>query len=281
MNKAQEDKKTLDQWIESKSYSQIWSSVHTNNEALTEWTVSQLLEQTKIRLDFIAHALLNSGNISNCIQWRQLNERNLIDLPPVILSTTVGTHCQLLKKTGIKELLEMEANVAHATMLDEYLVTLPDGEQGIFAYIPLSTYTSKQLHKDFVAFEKDVRNQVKIQEPIAVEKRTEKSGAIRSLISYRAIIYLDILIWLIHEHKLDSIDDIPSIITANEIASALNIHKLDTDDEDIGASNIRSWKRDFYSPKLTKSNWFERISIQIRQDQEMMSLKVSTLLQCS
>ncbi|MGR5301628.1 DUF6387 family protein [Vibrio alfacsensis] len=259
----------LIEWVSNKDYSTIYSSEHKQ-----QWTVATLLEQLEIRLEFIEHALNNSGRISNRIQWKQLNERNLIDLPKFSQSVVIGEHCQLQYKAGLRDLLEMEANLAHRHRQDEFVIETLDGEMGAVVYLPLSTLTDAQIIQDLTYNLAKIRAQLAIPEPTLEAQRTQMIGAIRSIKKYRAIDYLDILIWAIQKHQLSDLASINEVISLGEIASALNTISCDHD-EHIDTTTVSTWRRDFYSKKLFDKNWFQQVSINIKKDKSLMS---STLL---
>ncbi len=262
----------LVEWVSNKNYSAIYTS-----EYKLQWTVATLLEQIEIRLEFIEHALNNSGRISSRVQWRQLNERNLIDLPKFSQSVVTGEHCQLQYKAGLRDLLEMEANLAHKHRQDEFVIETLDGEIGAVVYLPLSTLTDAQIIQDITYNLPKIRAQLEISEPTLDAQRTQLIGAIRSIKKYRTIDYLDILIWAIQKYQLSDLASINKVISLGEIASALNTINNDYD-EHVDATTVSTWRRDYYSKKLFDRNWLRSISINIRKDVTLMAMSISQAL---
>lgn len=259
-------------WVERKDYSQI------NN-----WTVFQLLEQLEERLKFLDHALRNQGDISKHISWMIL-DKDIIEIQGYQSPVVKGNRCELLPKSGLAALATLPAIKepddvpSIAIKKAEYVFQNLDGELFVALAVALSKSTDKEILQDLAYSLVKIREELGIPEPSELEGRTQNKGAIRSIVNYRTIEYLDIVLWLIKEYQLSSISDLhKGIISTEDLARVLNINRP-SNAELLGQAEITKWNSRFLSTKLIDPEWMKATMENIRKDTSLMETSVHRAL---
>lgn len=251
MNTTRTTLENLIDWYKHNDYSQV-----------AEWTVSKLLEQIEIRLDLLAHALRNSGNIENDIRW-QLLSRNTIDLMnmnhsrPASANSMKSEYAELITKSGMVCLASSDSQEQTAIQND-YIVRLPNEERGLVAYLPLSSATDEAITQDLKHLIQQARQKLDIPEP-EVPRSNPYLSALNSIIRYKALSYLDICLFNIVELRLS---EHPKKF--NLIAKAISHHPLSLSaNNEVLMEDVKHWNRRFYTCKLLKQSWIRDIMVNI------------------
>lgn len=259
-------------WVQKKDYSQI------NN-----WTVFQLLEQLEERLKFLDHALRNQGNISKHISWMTL-DKDIIEIQGDYSPIVKSNRCELLPKSGLAALASLPAIRGHddepsiAIKKAEYAFQNLDGELFVALAVALSKSTDKEILQDLAYALVKIREDLGIPEPSELEGRTQNLGAIKSIVNYRAIEYLDIVLWLIKEYQLSYIPEFnKGIISTIELTKLLNINKPPSKVE-LGSEELTKWNSRFLSTKLIDPEWIKATMENIRKDKNLMETSVNRAL---
>lgn len=259
MKKSKTPTQLLD-WVKEKDYSQLDS-----------WTVDTFLKQIEVRLDLIAQAIENSGYIDNDIRWKQLNQHELnlierIDRKPT-LAPVNGTHVSLLSKMQMGALSELQVKEPAAN--SEYLL---DEDNGTLALsIQLKNSTTEELIKELTSVITKSRQIFNISEPVL--GHTSHNSAVKSLLNYRALMYLDICTFIIFEQKINHFPKKHTLV-----AQAMDNHPLYKNINEIGVETLKKWYRQFYLPKLLNEQWVTSTLITIRSEHSLLNSQISSLI---
>lgn len=250
---------------------------HNDYSQVAEWTVSKLLEQIEIRLDLLAHALRNSGHIENDIRW-QLLSRNKIDLMnmnysrPASANSMKSEYAELITKAGMVGLASSNSQ-EHTPIQKDYIVHLPNEERGLVAYLPLSSATDDAILRDLSHLIKQARQRLDIPEPTEPRSNPCRS-ALKSIIKYKALSYLDICLYNIVEGNLN---EHPKKF--GHIATALSHHPLSRHtSNEVLPEELRQWNLRFYSCKLLNEDWIRDIMVNIHAEKSLQNSLVGEFM---
>ena len=259
-------------WVQKKDYSQI------NN-----WTVLQLLEQLDERLKFLDHAMRNHGHISKHISWMTL-DKDVIEIQGYNSPVSKGNRCELLPKSGLAALATLPAikdpdDVPSISIKKaEYVFQNLEGELFVALAVALSKSSDKEILRDMAYSLVKIREELGIPEPRELEGRTQNKGAIRSIVNYRSIEYLDIVLWLVQEYHLSSISGLHmGVISTEELARVLNVN-IPPKAELLGQAEITKWNSRFLSTKLIDPEWTKATMENIRKDKSLLETSVHRAL---